>query len=54
MAVAEKVSTMQTAEAFFSDRKGLGDKETALRFLCHDGGESPQTGDELPENYSRP
>lgn len=54
MAVAEKVSAMQTAEAFFSDRKGLGDKETALRFLRRDAGESPQAGDELPENYSRP
>jgi hypothetical protein len=47
-AAAEKLSAMQTAEAFFAERKGRGDKDAAIRFLKREGGESPRLGDELP------
>jgi len=47
-AAAEKLSAMQTAEAFFAERRGRGDKEATLRFLTRAGGEQPQRGDELP------
>ena len=47
-AAAEKLSAMQTAEAFFAERKGRGNKEAAIRFLTRAGGEPPRPGDELP------
>lgn len=47
-AAAEKLSAMQTAEAFFAERKGRGNNEAAMRFLRRAGGEPPRSGDELP------
>src|SRR5579871_5592851 len=48
MAAAEKLASIQTAEAFFAERKGRGNLDTALRFLTRAGGEPPRPGDELP------
>ena len=47
-AAAEKLSAMHTAEAFFAERKGRGDKDAAIRFLKREAGEPPRLGDELP------
>jgi hypothetical protein len=47
MAAAEKLAAIQTAEGFFADRKGKGDKDAAIRFLTRQGGEAPRPGDEL-------
>ena len=47
-AAAEKLSAMQTAEAFFAQRKGRGDKDAAIRFLTRAEGEPARPGDELP------
>ena len=47
MAAAEKLTAMRTAEAFFADRKGRGDKDAAIRFLTRAGGEAPRAGDEI-------
>jgi hypothetical protein len=47
MAAAEKLAAMQTAEKFFAERKGKGDRQAAIRFLARPGGEVPQPGDEL-------
>lgn len=49
MAAAEKLTALRTAEAFFAERKGRGDKDAAIRFLLRAGGEPPRAGDELPE-----
>lgn len=49
MAAAEKLSAMQSAEAFFAERKGRGNKDAAIRLLKREGGEPPRPGDELPE-----
>lgn len=46
MAVAEKVSAMETA-AFFEQRAALGDRETFRRILSRKGGEPPREGDEV-------
>lgn len=46
MAVAEKVSALQTA-TFFEERKGLGDRELFRRVLDRPGGETPRPGDEV-------
>ena len=48
MAAAEKLTAIQTAEAFFAERKGRGDKEAAIRFLTRSGGEPPRPDDEMP------
>ena len=48
MAAAEKLTAMRTAEDFFAERKGMGDKASAIRFLTRTGGEPPRPGDELP------
>lgn len=48
MAAAEKLAAITTAEEFFADRKGRGDREAAIRFLTRTGGEKPRPGDELP------
>lgn len=48
MAAAEKLTAMRTAEDFFAERKGMGDKAAAIRFLTRTGGEPPRPGDELP------
>ncbi len=47
-AAAEELSAMHTAEALFTDRKGRGNKDAAIRFLTRAGGEPPRPGDELP------
>ncbi|MGA3402719.1 MAG: hypothetical protein ABSC95_26215 [Acetobacteraceae bacterium] len=49
MAAAEKLTALRTAEAFFADRKGRGDRDAAIRFLTRAGGAQPRPGDELPE-----
>ena len=41
MAAAEKLSAIQTAEAYFSSLSGQGDRDAALAFLSRDGGETP-------------
>ena len=48
MAAAEKLSAIETAEAFFANRRGQADSETAIRFLTRSGGEPPRSGDEQP------
>ena len=40
---------MRTAEAFFAERKGRGEKDAAIRFLTRAGGEPPRPGNELPD-----
>jgi hypothetical protein len=49
MATAEKLGAMQSADAFFAERKGRGDKAAAIRLLSRVGGEPPREGDQLPE-----
>lgn len=49
MAAAEKLSAIQTAEAFFAEHKGRGDPDAAIRFLTRPDGLPPQMGDERPE-----
>jgi hypothetical protein len=49
MAAAEKLTAIQTAEAFFDTRKGGGDKAAAIRFLTRSNGEPPRPGDELTD-----
>ncbi len=46
-AAAQKLSAMQTAGAFFAERKGRGDKDAAIRFLKREGGEPARRDDEL-------
>lgn len=48
-AAAEKLSAIETADAFFAARKGRGDVDAAVRFLTRAGGEPPHPGDEKPE-----
>ena len=47
MAAAEKLSAIQTAEAYFSALRGQGDREAALAFLSRKGGETPRSDDEI-------
>lgn len=47
MAAAEKLTALRTAEEFFAERKGRGDKAAAIRFLTRKGGEAPRVGDEV-------
>jgi uncharacterized protein (DUF1778 family) len=47
MAAAEKLAAIQTAEVFFAERRGKGNKDAAIRFLTRPGGETPRAGDEL-------
>lgn len=49
MAAVEKLTAMRTAEAFFGERKGRGDRDAAIRFLIRAGGEPPRPGDELAD-----
>ena len=46
MAAAEKLTAIQTAESFFAERQGRGDKAAAVRFLTRPGGDPPRPGDE--------
>lgn len=47
MAAAEKLASIQTAEAFFAARRDRGDRAAAIRFLSRSGGEPPRPGDEV-------
>jgi hypothetical protein len=47
MAAAEKLTALRTAESYFAERRGLGDRAAALAFLSRTGGEPPRAGDEL-------
>ena len=48
VAVAEKLSAMRTAEAFFSSRAKPGARQQALEILDRSGSvEAPRPGDEL-------
>ena len=47
MAVAEKVSALETAE-FFAERKSRADMKAFDQIMNRKGGEPPQPGDELP------
>ena len=49
MAAAEKLTAIQTTEAFFASRKGCADRDAAIRFLTRFGGEQSQEGDELED-----
>ncbi len=49
VAVAEKLSAMRTAEAFFDQRSSPGARQRALALLEKTGSdESPRAGDEIP------
>ena len=51
VAVAEKVSTLRTAE-YFAERAARGDVPKALRIVNRAGvGNPPVTGDELPHTH---
>ncbi len=52
LAVAEKLSAMQTAE-FFAERRARADVEEARRILFRDGGQPPAPEDRLPEPARR-
>ena len=47
MAVAEKVSALETAE-FFTERKSRADMKAFDRIMHRERGKPPQSGDELP------
>ncbi len=47
MAAAEKLTAIQTTEAFFASRKGQGNKKEAIRFLKRKGGVVPSAEDRL-------
>ena len=47
-AAAEKLAALQSAEAFFAQRKGRGDNDAAMQLLTRPGGERPRLMDELP------
>jgi hypothetical protein len=47
-AAAEKLAAVQSAELFFAERQGRGDKDAAIRILTRPGGQPPQRMDELP------
>jgi hypothetical protein len=49
MAAAEKLTALRTAEAFFAERRGRGDRNAAIRFLKRAGGEAPRPEDERPD-----
>ncbi len=48
MAVAEKVSALQTAR-FFEDRKARADFKAFDRIMKRRGGQRPRNGDEMPK-----
>jgi len=52
MAASEKIASIQTAEAFFAERRGGGDRKMAIRFLTRKGGENPRKGDEWLSSHS--
>ena len=47
MAAAEKLTAIRTAETWFAERRGRGNREKALAFLTRSGGEPPRPGDEV-------
>lgn len=48
MAAAEKIAAIETAERFFTARRGRGDRKAAMEFLTRQGGEAPRLEDSLP------
>ncbi len=48
-AVAEKVAALRTA-SYFAERQGRADWPAFDRLMTRDGGETPRTGDELPDD----
>ncbi|ASG25118.1 YlcI/YnfO family protein [Nitrospirillum viridazoti] len=46
-AVAEKLAALRTA-AFFTERRGQGDRAAFRALMTRGGGEPPRPGDELP------
>jgi len=53
MAVAEKVSAMQTA-SFFEERKARADFRAFDKIMKRKGGAAPREGDEMPARPKRP
>jgi uncharacterized protein (DUF1778 family) len=51
MAAAEKLASIQTAEAYFAARRGQGNLDEALSFLTRPGGEPPRPGDEPSHDH---
>jgi hypothetical protein len=51
-AVAEKVSALRTAR-YFAEKKGRADWGAFDQIMRREGGEPPQPGDEIPENYRK-
>ncbi|MCX6594363.1 MAG: toxin-antitoxin system HicB family antitoxin [Acidobacteria bacterium] len=49
MAAAEKLTAIQTAEAYFAERRGRGNVHQALAFLSRVGGEPPRADDALED-----
>ena len=52
-AVAEKVSALRAAN-FLATRRGKADWDAFDRLMQRDGGQQPDSGDEIPEGYVRP
>lgn len=51
VAVAEKLSSMRTAE-FFAERRANADREAAISILSRNGGQPPKPDDRLPDSDS--
>ena len=49
-AVAEKVAALRTA-SYFVERRGRADWPAFNRLMARDGGEPPQPGDEMPDDF---
>ena len=49
-AVAEKVAALRTA-SYFAERRGRADWPAFNRLMARDGGEPPQPGDEMPDDF---
>jgi hypothetical protein len=52
MAVAEKLSALQTAE-FFADRRARADFKAFDKLMKRRGGKPPRAGDEMPANKAK-
>ena len=51
-AVAEKLSALKTEE-YFAIRAARGDLAKFDKLMSRSGGQSPQTGDEIPDGYKK-
>jgi uncharacterized protein (DUF1778 family) len=51
-AVAEKLAVLKTAD-YFAKRAARADFRAFDRLMRRRGGEAPQPGDEMPENYHK-